>query len=204
MPVNSEKNSKAIEDVKKALSDTAHFLIKTADEMQKLGKSLIKAEKDFTKIKISDMEAISTPPSMERIDKVEKIDKKVGPPKRIESEKTHPPIAPKRIKAEKTEVQRIEKPEVRKNLATVRDRISTLLDRLKDEVNIGTDLAAEQMVPKEKENLDTLKSEMTQLYNRFKSIVKEDEFYDLTPEQRSKALKDMAEAIEFLTDEYNK
>jgi len=203
LPSNSEKISKAFEDVRKVLSDTANFLRNTAEEMQKLSKSLLKAEKDFTKIKTSDIEAISTPPTLERIDKVEKIDKKVGPPKRIELEKPHPPIAPKHIETEKTEAIKIERPE-EKNLTSVRDKISTLLERLKEEVSVGTDLAAEQMVTKEKEDLDTLKMEMTKLYDRFKTIVKEDDFYDMTPEQRSKALKDMAEAIEFLTDEYNK
>lgn len=204
MPLKTEKISKAIEDVRKVLSDTAHFLSNTAEEMLKLSKSLIKAEKDFIKIKTSDVEAVSEAPTLEKIEEVKKIEKKVGPPKRMELEKPHPPVAPIRVKPEKTEVIKIEKPEERKNLTSVRDRISTLLERLKEEVNVGTDLAAEQMVDKEKENLDTLKVEMTKLYDQFRSIVKEDDFDKMTPEQRSKALKDMAEAIEFLTDEYNK
>ena len=206
-----DKTLKSIKDIKKILSETANFLKNTSDEMLKLSKSLFKAEKDFAKIKLLDVERTRESPinQLKDIEAVEKLEvkepiRKGGPPKRIQLEKPHPPIAPKDIRTESVDEIKLKRPEEKKDLSSVRNRITDLLDRLKEEVSIGTEISSSQIVSKDKENLSTLKSEMTQLYNRFKSIVKEDEFDDMTPEQRNRALKDMAEAIQILTDEYDK
>lgn len=190
-----------LKDIMKILNDTAEFLKVTAHEMYNLSKSLEKVEIDFRKLKISDDDTKITSPV--ELPEKEQESSKSEPLKKLESLEPYHRIPSKLIKPKHIEEKEIKRPQ-EEDLFSVRDKITTLMSRLRDEVNIGTNLASEQISIKEKENLNTLRGEMTKLYNRFKNIVKEEEFYDMTPEERTKALKDMAEAIQILTEEYEK
>lgn len=197
--------TRVLKDIKKVLGKSAKFLQNSGEQMQKFGKSLKNAENDIGKIITSSGDiTLTTPTDIQQIDGAKKV--KIGTPKRIEPLKLHPPPEVKKSKSEIQNEVKLESSQEKTSLINIKNQISKLLDNLKHEVLLVSDsdeTFVENSVVPEKSNLDTFKAKMSKLYGRFRKIIKEDEFYDMTPEQRSKALKDMEDAIKILNKEYN-
>ncbi len=181
MPSDVKKLTQGIKSLKKILNDSAELLKDTADKMFKFSKSLAKIEKDIGKIKVSKVETVSISsleqPSAELV--VKDIDEgkhvtKIGPPKRIESPHAPPHVPPHAPPQELETIPVEPSKEIMPNLS------------------------------QEKETLGTISDEISGLLIRLKDLKDEEDIYKITSEQREKAIKDMAEAIKILTDEYNK
>ncbi|MFX1258929.1 MAG: hypothetical protein ACFFAN_13810 [Promethearchaeota archaeon] len=211
------------------LKDAADQMYKFSKSLKKVEKDF--ANLKVLKVKKISSSEKNLPLKEQNIEKI-KIKKKapkIGPPQKIEQKKPPllynnekspsfhpdiprktlpvPPIAPKKINQESITKKKFNNSHEKESLVSVKKKISELLDRLKEEIIEGTDfdsISSKQKISQERESLDGLKDDMSKLYNRFKNLIEEDDFYNMTSEQKNKALKDMAEAIKILTDEYNK
>lgn len=191
-----------MKNIQKLLFEAADALKETADRIYNISKSIENTENDFKKIFINDGKVETTPIEESKSKPIENAT--IGPPTRITPTITKeipirelPPIKP-----EITEQQELT--EERKSLYDITDKISGLFEKLKEKVVVRTQESVEKGVSEKEKGLVSFKNQISNLNERFKNFTKKDEIEDLTEEQRKKALRDMAEAINILTEEYNK
>lgn len=129
---------------------------------------------------------------------------KKGPPKRLP-----PDVMPHAQQEKNIESAPITKmdaslTEEKKSLSRLTDKMHGLLDKLKKDVILEPTTPKASPFEKGKSSLSQLKERMSGLYDKLKTFTNEDQFYNMTETQRKQALKDMADAINFLTNEYHK
>ena len=199
---------KSIQDL---LLEAADALKDTADRMYNISKSIKKAEKEFRKIEITE-DDIKTAPLVEvtpkeeiKVEPEEKKDLRTsGPPKRITPKATEDAPTLEKLPVKVEDARETEITKEKKSLFNITDKISGLLDKLKEKVVVSAEKPEEKAVSEQNEGLSLFKNQISNLNDRFKTYMKRDDFEDMTPDQRKKALKDMAEAINILTEEYKK
>ena len=94
----------------------------------------------------------------------------------------------------------------KQDLIDLTDHMHGILDRLRNDVIVRDERerAQDEGDVADTQDLTSIKSEMSKVHDKFKKFMNEGEFYDMSPEEREKALKDMADAIHILTEEYRK
>lgn len=178
MSLNDKALTQTIKNLERIVHRSANILKNSADELFKITEFLKEAEKDITKLSSDDL--ITSKKVREPIT----FDKKNGISKK----------------------SKIIISQDRESLVEIRNQIYNFLDDLKSKVaieDISLEIPTIKGVPLSDEGLDNVKEDMADLYSNFKVLMEEDGFYHMSPEDRRKALTDMAEAIKILTKEYD-
>lgn len=187
MPVN-ENNQK----INSLLMKIADILKTTSDQMLKLSQEI---------------QVVLNPDSVN--DSSESIQEQKskfppGPPKPIKIQKPEEfnitkEIAANQLDKSPPEVILIEK----ESMETITNQMHGLLEKLKTKVISNAPPEVEQKLDAP-DDLTSFREKMNDVYRKFKSFMSEDELQEMKPEERKQALKDMADAIRILTEEYYK